>query len=586
MNTYTTERNIQILISLLKAHNVKKVIASPGTTNISFVESIRNDDFFEIFSCVDERSAAYLACGLASDTKEPVVITCTGATASRNYFSGLTEAYYRKLPIIAITATQHLGRIGQNIAQTIDRYEQPNDTVKLSVQLQSVYTDEDAWACNVNVNKAILETRRNGGGPVHINMVTTYSNDFSAKKLPRERVIKRIQNNDIFPDIIKNKVAIFVGNHEVWSKELTKSVDEFCEKYNGVVICDHTSNYNGKYKILANLICNQDKYKSPLMDIDLLIDIGNVSGAYMNIKPKEVWRINPDGEVRDQFKKLKYVFQIDELQFFEKYNHNIIKEKISEDYYKAWFDEREKISKKIDDEKLPFSNIWMAKNTINLIPDNSKVHLAILNSLRSWNYFDNKNNNNVQFFCNTGGFGIDGVMSSMIGASYANPNQIIYGIIGDLAFFYDINSLGLRNIANNLRIILINNGCGTEFHNYNHRAMVASKNVGEFTAADGHNGNKSNTLVKDYAENLGFKYISANNKKEYLDNINEFFSNECSKSIIFEVFTNSNDESEALKIINSLIVDEKYVKKKEIKNRIKKFIGMNNIQKIKNIIKK
>ncbi len=586
MNTYTTERNIQILISLLKAHNVKKVIASPGTTNISFVESIRNDDFFEIFSCVDERSAAYLACGLASDTKEPVVITCTGATASRNYFSGLTEAYYRKLPIIAITATQHLGRIGQNIAQTIDRYEQPNDTVKLSVQLQSVYTDEDAWACNVNVNKAILETRRNGGGPVHINMVTTYSNDFSAKKLPRERVIKRIQNNDIFPDIINNKVAIFVGNHEVWSKELTKSVDEFCEKYNGVVICDHTSNYNGKYKILANLICNQDKYKSPLMDIDLLIDIGNVSGAYMNIKPKEVWRINPDGEVRDQFKKLKYVFQIDELQFFEKYNHNIIKEKISEDYYKAWFDEREKISKKIDDEKLPFSNIWMAKNTINLIPDNSKVHLAILNSLRSWNYFDNKNNNNVQFFCNTGGFGIDGVMSSMIGASYANPNQIIYGIIGDLAFFYDINSLGLRNIANNLRIILINNGCGTEFHNYNHRAMVASKNVGEFTAADGHNGNKSNTLVKDYAENLGFKYISANNKKEYLDNINEFFSNECSKSIIFEVFTNSNDESEALKIINSLIVDEKYVKKKEIKNRIKKFIGMNNIQKIKNIIKK
>ena len=90
---YSAERNVQILVALLKAHGIRYVIASPGTTNINFVISVQNDPFFKVFSSVDERSAAYLACGIASESGEPVVLSCTGATASRNYVSGLTEAY-------------------------------------------------------------------------------------------------------------------------------------------------------------------------------------------------------------------------------------------------------------------------------------------------------------------------------------------------------------------------------------------------------------------------------------------------------------------------------------------------------------
>ena len=102
---YTNERNVQIVIALLKAHGIHRVIASPGTTNMTFVVSIENDPWFQVWSSVDERSAAYLACGMAAETGEPVVISCTGATASRNYMPGLTEAYYRKLPVLAITSS-------------------------------------------------------------------------------------------------------------------------------------------------------------------------------------------------------------------------------------------------------------------------------------------------------------------------------------------------------------------------------------------------------------------------------------------------------------------------------------------------
>ena len=55
---YTCEKNVQILLALMKANNIKKVIVSPGATNFTFVGSIQNDPYFEIYSCVDERSAA------------------------------------------------------------------------------------------------------------------------------------------------------------------------------------------------------------------------------------------------------------------------------------------------------------------------------------------------------------------------------------------------------------------------------------------------------------------------------------------------------------------------------------------------
>ena len=70
---YTRERNAQIVISLLKEHGINKVIASPGATNISMVGSLMNDSFFEIYSAPDERSAAYMACGMAAESVRPFV---------------------------------------------------------------------------------------------------------------------------------------------------------------------------------------------------------------------------------------------------------------------------------------------------------------------------------------------------------------------------------------------------------------------------------------------------------------------------------------------------------------------------------
>ena len=221
---YSSERSIQLLISLLKQHNIKKIVASPGATNLSFVASLQQDSWFEMYSSVDERSAAYIACGMAAELGEPVVLTCTGATASRNYISGLTEAYYRKLPVLAVTSSQDISRIGHHIAQVIDRRAIQNDIALLSEHIPVTDDITTEWSNTIKINRALLELRHHGGGPVHINLTTTYSRDYSVKVLPQARMIHRVMPQDVFPELPKGSVAVFVGAHRKFTDAETAAL--------------------------------------------------------------------------------------------------------------------------------------------------------------------------------------------------------------------------------------------------------------------------------------------------------------------------------------------------------------------------
>ena len=578
---YSSERNIQMLVYLMKQHGIKKVIASPGTTNITFVASLQHDPYFEMYSAADERSAAYMACGLAAESGEPVAITCTGATASRNYIPGLTEAYYRKLPVLAVTSTQHTGRVGQLVPQVIDRSVIQNDIAVMSVDIPSISTEDDAWTCNVRLNDALLALRHRGGGPVHINLHTIYSKDFSVKTLPKARTIQRVCHKDAFPEIRHKRVGIFVGAHRVWTPELTDTVDRFCEKYNGVVICDHTSNYHGKYRILFSLICSQKYLNSDLNKMELLIDIGEMSGAYMRLKPQEVWRVDPDGKVQDRFRKLSYLFDMDEVSFFARYAGAAVKDRGTR-YYSECLKKYASLSEKV--QELPFSNLWVAKNMAKRLPDDCVVHFGILNSLRSWNYFEISAG--ISCYCNTGGFGIDGALSTLMGACLANPNKLHFGFVGDLAFFYDMNAIANRHLGRNLRILLINNGCGQEFRNYNNLSVPLGEDANTYIAAAGHYGNKSRTLVKNYAEALGFEYLSSANKSEFQDCVDRFVTPEITdRPILLEVFTNSPEESNALRLINETESDNSSLETRA-KRMAKLALGEKGIRLAKKVMKR
>lgn len=576
---YTNERNVQIVIALLKAHGIHRVIASPGTTNMTFVVSIENDPWFQIWSSVDERSAAYLACGMAAETGEPVVISCTGATASRNYMPGLTEAYYRKLPVLAITSTRGNHKIGHLIDQQIDRRNIPHDIAMESVTIPMVKDAEDERACEIDANKAILALTLNGGGPAHINMYTRYSHDFSVKEIPHVNAIFRHTVFDKkWPSIPQDgKIVVRIGAHANFTEELTKAVDDFCATYDAVVCCDHTSGYRGKYEVHGQLVFGQRQWHSALSDANLCIHIGEVSGDQFCVGVKHTWRVSPDGALRDTFGTLRRVFMMPELDFFKHY----AKEAASHtEYLDALTKEIESVQSKLPE--LPFSNIWMAQQMYDKVPANSEMHFGIYHSLRSWNFF--KLPAGIQAKCNVGGFGIDGGVSTMIGASLADPKKLFIGVFGDLAFFYDMNVVGNRHVGNNVRIMLINNGKGNEFRNYGHPCYFLGDEADEYVAAAGHYGNKSHELVKDYATNLGYEYLSANNKEDFLNVVDRFLNPEITdKPMLLEVFTETDDESNALEMVLNTIVDPKAVIKNKVKKIAKEVLPDSAVEALKKI---
>lgn len=559
---YTDELNIQILVTLMKHHGVRQVVASPGATNVTFVASIQCDPFFTVYSSVDERSAAYMACGIAAETGEPVALSCTGATASRNYLPGLTEAFYRKLPVLAITSTQHLGRIGHMVPQVIDRTSELNDVCRLSVQCPTIHDDEDRWACEMGLNRALLELRRRGGGPVHVNLVTTYSSNFGVGKLPSVAVVDRIMPDDELPSLDGKRVAVFVGAHATWDGRLTAAIDAFCEAYGAVVVCDQTSNYRGPYRALGALVCSQDGAFPSCRNVDVLVHIGEVSGAYIGLHQGQTWRISLDGEVRDPFRGLRYVFEMSEADFFEAYAKRVGGNPVA-NMMPEWHEADVRIRSKIPE--LPFSNLWIAQQTARCLPAGSALHLGILNSLRAWNFFETPDS--VRCYSNTGGFGIDGCISSLIGASLASPERLFFGVVGDLAAFYDLNSLGNRHVGSNIRLMIVNNGVGTEFKNYNHKAAAFGDEADAYMAARGHYGCQSRDLLRHYAVDLGFEYLSADDKDSYLSALESFIDSEPhDRPMLFEVFTNSEAESDALRMIRGIEVDAGNVAKRALKS--------------------
>lgn len=577
---YSPELHVQIIIALLKKYGIKNIIASPGATNVSFVASLQKDPFFSIYSAPDERSAAYIACGMAEETNKPVVITCTGATSSRNYMPGLTEAYYRKLPILAITASPRYMYTGHLRPQFMDRTVHPNDLVVRSVQLPEVKDKNDEWDCIIKVNQALTDLTRRSGGPVHINYVTVYpSFDNYVESLPDIKKIEHYCYETIGNvDMPKGRICIFVGSHLKMSEDLTNAIDRFCSVNNAVVFCDQTSGYHGKYKVPYSLVASQalaDKNLQP----DLLIHIGEISGDYYTTgklkSAKHVCRVSEDGEIRDYFGKLSSVFEMSELFFFEHFSNGTGKDS---EYYDDCRRRIEEINKK--DVDVPFSNIWVASKLYSLLPKNSVLHLGILNSLRAWNFFEL--DPSIDVYSNVGGFGIDGGMSTMLGASIASPERLFYGVFGDLAFFYDMNCLGNRHVGKNLRILLINNGKGTEFRNYSHSAAPMGDDADKFVAAAGHYGNKSQDLVKHYSEDLGFKYISANSKESFMEVYPSFVDDSVKdKSIIFEIFTDSKDESDALKAIRTIETDIKSSLSGVIKSTVKTVLPKSIIDKLR-----
>ncbi len=542
---YTEVKSYQIIISMFKKYGIKHCVLSSGSRNLPFVHSVEQDPYFKCYSVVDERSAGYFAMGLAQELNEPVVISCTSSTATCNYWPPVAEAFYQKVPLVVLTSDRDPEMLGQWEDQMIDQVGMYDRHVKKSVNLPIINNRNDEIFCERLLNEALLELDRNGGtGPVHINVPTnTYNRTFNQKSLPDVRKIDRFfysTDDKIWLEKVEklkktNRILVTCGQKSYVSDGLKNGIREFFKKFNAAVIVDYMSNVEFEYGINTTMSMDA-RYVSYKKGKELLPDLvisfgGQVfSGVKVQLKNNpglfDHWHIQEDGAVVDLYRSLTTVFECTPEYFFNKINSLAGNDcKNNMEYY----GEFRAYNDAVVYPEFKYCGIYAIKNVVEKIPENSILHLSINDSIRITNFF--KLNKNIKTYANIGTHGIDGCMSSFFGQACASPDKPAFLVIGDLSFFYDMNSLKINCLPNNIHILLVNNHGGSEFY-------FNSIQQGD----DRHTPARHNTRAEGWVKENNFRYLSAHDKESYDKNLEEFLKTE-DKPVIFEVFTEMSTDA-------------------------------------------
>lgn len=587
---YTDLKPYQIIIGLLKKFGIKHCVLSAGSRNVPFVHSIEEDPFFHCYSVVDERSAGYFALGLAQELNEPVVISCTSSTATCNYWPPVAEAFYQGVPILVMTSDRDPAMLGQWEDQMIDQVGMYDRHVKKSVNLPLVNNRDDEIYCQRLVNEALLELNHHGTGPVHINIPTkNYSNSFPCNKIMDVTKIDRLcldDSKELWLAKINRlkkakRILVTCGQASYVSEKLQKEIKEFFQLYNAAVSVEYMSNIELE-EALNTVVCMDSRFtiskKTKELMPEIVISFGGQIFSSMKEQLRkfagefEHWLVQEDGRVVDMYKSLTTVFECKPEYFFDlcvsQAGKGMKNDRVYYQQFKEYVDT-------VQIPEFPFSHVYAIKEVVEKIKSDSILHLSINDSIRITNFF--KLNSRIKVYANIGTHGIDGCLSSFLGQA-AVSNKPSYLIIGDLAFFYDMNAMRLRHIGKNAHILLVNNNGGSEFY---FNQMYQNE------ASDLHTTARHSTQAEGWVKSNQFIYLSAHDKESMRIALETFMRDDLDKPVFLEVFTEMKTDSDVIYDFFNLSRprDVKSETIRKSKSFLKATIGQENALKIRDALK-
>ncbi|MDR0429940.1 MAG: 2-succinyl-5-enolpyruvyl-6-hydroxy-3-cyclohexene-1-carboxylic-acid synthase [Tannerellaceae bacterium] len=553
---YSNKKNVLQLVALLKAFEIKQIVLSPGSRNSPVTHSFAVDSFFTCHTVVDERSAGFYAIGIIMHTGKPVAVCCTSGTAVLNLGPSVAEAYYQQLPLLIITADRPGAWIGQMAGQTFPQPGVFNTLVKKSVQLPEINTSEDEWYCNRLINEALLELNYPIAAPVHINIpVSEPLFEYTIGQLPQVRKIDRCISTPEMDEKLEMdgygerfqqyKKRMIVVGQLLWqwqTEDIRELLEEMAEEHDCIILAEHLSNIRSPY-IISNFdvfLYALPKEEQDTYGPELLITFGGhivskrIKQFLQKNKPKEHWHISPTGEIIDLYKCLTHVIEADALSVLDYLvSCDNPDENGDKPYALSWGNAIKKLPPA---RIMEFSDLLVVKELIETIPRDSALHLANSSSVRLAQLFPLRSD--VMIYCNRGTSGIDGCLSTTVG--YASVSEkLTFLLIGDLAFFYDMNGLWNRQINKNIRILLNNNGGGEIF--YTLPGLNKSEALETYISAS------HQTQAKAWAEATGFTYLSISNESELKKTMYVFTDNKSDKPILLEVFSSMRKNAEILR---------------------------------------
>jgi len=539
-NIIWTETFVRELVSV----GVKYACISPGSRNTPLTLAFANNQNIKKFVNIDERSNGFFALGLAMSSKTPVVLVCTSGTATAEFYPAIIEAYQQRVPLIVCTADRPPELLDCGANQTINQ--------------TNIYKNHIRWFFDVGLpspsvrgikhikaiaRRAIYESTIRSKGPVHLNFpfrkpfepesytdevendilelsnsVLNNKNEFfreEEKNLMSGKWFKKIINH------LKNKSkGLMIVGPEVYNHNFLEKCQALSQKLGYPVLADGASQLRFGKHDKGNLITNFDGFLrsdsfSKKYQPDLILHFGRTITSKALDTYLEKWNaarfmINEFGDWFDPSNKSAaslackpYVFCETTLKLLER---EIIPER-SANWLKIFLDTDRKVQQIKSEviEKARFPNESRIINELlRLIPDDSQIMLSNSMPIRDFDYFASTMNKDIIIYHNRGASGIDGIISTALGIMVGNRKPTVL-LIGDLAFYYDLNGLLAAKKYNiPLVIILINNNGGgifkvlpiSNYKKFFKKYFIASHNLDFKPFVEGYGGNYN--LIKSW----------------------------------------------------------------------------------------
>lgn len=480
---------IAAFVAELYSTGVTDVVVSPGSRSTPMAMVMAEHPELKVHIHVDERSAAFFALGIAKATNRPVAILCTSGTAAANYFPAIVEARYSRVPLIVLTADRphELREVGA--PQAIDQLHLYGKHVKWFAEMALPEdTDEMIRYARTVCARATAIGTAAPSGPVHLNfpfreplIPRLDENLFQLSERPKGYV--KVHNGDlaiedgVFEEIAeklkgKERGLIVCGN--LTDDKFTDAVTQLSASLNYPILADPLSQLRSGLHSHENIIESYDTFlrnedAKAFLKPDVVIRFGAMPiSKALTIFLKEnqtadQYVVDGGGGWRDPASLSTDMIFCNEALFCEKLV-SLSTNEASSAFIKNWrnLNELTKTTMKQVRDITVLSEGRLFYQLTDLLPEGATLFVGNSMPIRDLDSFFHNNGKNIRVMANRGANGIDGTVSTALGA--ALYSQSMYLVLGDLTFFHDLNGLIAAKLYNiDIHIILVNNNGGGIF---------------------------------------------------------------------------------------------------------------------------
>ncbi|WP_423745303.1 2-succinyl-5-enolpyruvyl-6-hydroxy-3-cyclohexene-1-carboxylic-acid synthase (plasmid) [Haladaptatus sp. SPP-AMP-3] len=487
----------ETFVDELAAEGVDAVCLAPGSRSTPLTVAFAEHDDIEVFSHLDERSAAFFALGRAKRTGKPTPIVCTSGTAAANFHPAVIEADRARVPMLVCTADRPPELRDSGANQTVDQEKLYGDAVRWYTDVaEPEATGRKLRYLRTTVARALGSATGTPPGPVHLNF-------------PFRKPLEPVEVEGDVPDSFEadNPIAaegrdgpfvtVSQGVPELDSDALSRLVDAVRHAERGLLVAGPADGPTPERSALAALadatgfpvladplsghrfghdgaiVGGYDSYLVPDVteawpDPDVVIRLGasptsKTLRRYLERTESRQFVVDPAGGWREATFTATDLLVADPTRLARRLADELEPQSANETWT-ARFERAESAHwSLVADSAEHFEGNLLAA-VAKLVPDPTTLFVSNSMPIRDLDRFARPRSADVTVLGNRGASGIDGIISSALGAGSATDDPLVL-VTGDLAYYHDMNGLlALERCGVDATIVEINNDGGGIFH--------------------------------------------------------------------------------------------------------------------------